>query len=87
MKKIFYLIFFALSFISCDCTMNTNVKNVGNICTDSLYITVGIQSIIHFEYNGHKYIDFKDQSGAGAYNGNVIVHSIVHDPDCPCFNK
>ena len=33
-------------------------------------------SVKHFEYNGHKYIQF----------GNCNNRSIVHDPDCPCHN-
>lgn len=31
----------------------------------------------HFEYKGHKYIQFASKSSMG----------IVHDPDCTCHNK
>lgn len=34
-------------------------------------------SVGHFEYDGHKYIQF-----GGGYS-----QSIVHDPNCPCHNN
>lgn len=32
---------------------------------------------VHFEYNGHKYINFIGPQS----------HSTVHDPDCDCYLK
>ena len=36
--------------------------------------------VYHFEYNGHKYIEFAHRNGYAGFAG------VVHDPDCPCHN-
>lgn len=64
MKKFIILLLAIIFCVSC----KTEIDTVDN--TDGM-----IESITHFEYNGHKYIWFRSTG---------IGRAAVHDPDCHC---
>lgn len=37
-----------------------------------------------FEFNGHKYIQFRDKHWSSSYDKAA---GYVHDPDCPCLKN
>ena len=74
MKK-FLLVALVLCCISCE-NNQTEVRYLGK---ESPKDIIPFDRITHFEYKGHKYIQF--EVGPWAKQARM---GIVHDPDCPC---
>ena len=54
-------------------------------CTpNSMTVSNGDIQAVHFEYNGHQYIQFS--CGVNIVSDDCYV-GYVHDPDCPCKEK
>lgn len=66
MKK---LLFVLLTFCCTSCTDKVSIEEAQS---------PPFSRIIHFEYNGHKYIIFDRLEGMTGTSG------VVHDPDCKC---
>ena len=72
MKKLLFLLAACLCLASCVRRGITKVKDTG-------FGEGGEVWVMEFEYNGHKYLELKDNSQYG--------QGWVHDPDCPCFTQ
>ena len=92
MKKLIILTVVALLFVSCYDSGRSNENRTETIAADIPYVytrtvilektstkSYGIQSVQHFMYNGHDYIQFNVNTSYGG-------HEIIHDPDCSCGN-
>lgn len=72
MKKLFILSVVCIFLASCVRKDVTTLKDTG-------FGEGGEVWVIEVEYNGHKYLELKDNSQCG--------QGWVHNPDCPCFNQ
>ena len=75
MKKYLFLLFALVAMCSCGPARIETGHNEQSILTK-------FDRVRHFEYKGHKYIQFAKTFPASQSNMGV-----VHDPDCACHNK
>lgn len=77
MKKVIYIIAMALCLSAC-CSTGEIERKESDIKKKYLYLKgASTLNVVRFEYDGHKYVMFYNNVGAG-------VNGFVHDPDCPC---
>lgn len=76
MKKLFYLLILIALLSSCKAKPARIVER-----TEQEMLT-RFDLVRHYEYQGHKYISF--QYSPSAYKSFM---GVVHDPNCPCYNK
>lgn len=69
MRKIFLLLIITLL---CGCERSIEITQDNKI---------PFRYIIHFEYKGHQYIEFRSSKASTSASG------VVHDPDCKYCNK
>ena len=75
MKKYLFLLFALVAMCSCGPARVETEHNEHSILEK-------FDVVRHFEYKGHKYIQFAKTFPASQSN-----MGIVHDPDCACHNK
>ena len=75
MKKYLFLLFALVAMCSCGPARVETGHNEHSILEK-------FDVVRHFEYKGHKYIQFAKTFPASQSN-----MGIVHDPDCACHNK
>ena len=75
MKKYIFLLFALIAMCSCGPAKVETGHNEHSILEK-------FDVVRHFEYKGHKYIQFAKTFPASQSN-----MGIVHDPDCACHNK
>ena len=75
MKKYIFLLFALIAMCSCGPAKVETGHNEHSILEK-------FDVVRHFEYKGHKYIQFAKTFPASQSN-----MGIVHDPDCHCHNK
>ena len=75
MKKYVFLLFALVAMCSCGPARVETGHNEQSILEK-------FDKVRHFEYKGHKYIQFAKTFPASQSN-----MGIVHDPDCACHNK
>ena len=75
MRKIFYFLTLLLVMCSCGPARIETGHNEHSILTK-------FDHVRHFEYKGHKYIQFE----VGPWTKQARM-GIVHDPDCGCHNN
>lgn len=75
MKKCLFLLFTLIAMCSCGPARVETGHNEHSILEK-------FDVVRHFEYKGHKYIQF-----ARTFPANQSSMGIVHDPDCACHNK
>ena len=75
MKKYVFLLFALVAMCSCGPAKVETGHNENSILEK-------FDVVRHFEYKGHKYIQFAKTFPASQSN-----MGIVHDPDCTCHNK
>lgn len=73
MKKIFSI--FVICTISIVLNSCHNYRNIDEQCNG----ICGPMVIKEFEYKGHSYIEFKDDGTTGM--------TVLHNPDCKCFQN
>ena len=75
MKKYLFLLIALVAMCSCGPARVETGHNESSILEK-------FDVVRHFEYKGHKYIQF-----ANTFPANYASMGIVHDPDCACHNK
>ena len=75
MKKYVFLLFALVAMCSCGPARVETGHNEPSILEK-------FDVVRHFEYKGHKYIQF-----ARTFPASQSSMGIVHDPDCACHNK
>lgn len=75
MKKYLFLLFALVAMCSCGPARVETEHNEPSILEK-------FDVVRHFEYKGHKYIQF-----ARTFPASQSSMGIVHDPDCDCHNK
>lgn len=76
MKKYLFLLFILITIYSCKSEPAVILER-----TEEEIIS-RFDVIRHYEYQNHKYISF--QYSPSAYKSFM---GVVHDPECPCYNK
>ena len=75
MNKYLFLLFALVAMCSCGPAKVETGHNENSILEK-------FDVVRHFEYKGHKYIQF-----ARTFPASQSSMGIVHDPDCACHNK
>ena len=75
MKKVFIFLMVVMTMmVVSGCRHNSETESTTVESVDYVYRT---------EFEGHKYIMFKQNGWHNDHN----VTGVVHDPDCPCYSK